>query len=73
MILDQYRPTPLSYDARAHRAACEVAALRANARAEALEARRALSWAEMAAHRRRANVLARKAMEIENEQRKARK
>lgn len=69
MIIDQFRPTTLTYEARVHRATCEVAALKAEARAEALEARRALTWAEMAAHRRRANVLARKAMEIENAQR----
>jgi hypothetical protein len=63
MILDQFRPSPA---ARLARASCEVDALRALARSEALEARRALTWEEMSAHRRRANVLAHKAMELEN-------
>lgn len=70
MIIDQFRPPTPARDARA---SCEAAALRALARAEALEARRSLTWAEMAAHRRRANVLARKAFEIENTQRKVEK
>lgn len=62
MIIDQFR----LLDAACVRAQCEVAALKAQARSEALKARQSIDWSEMAAHRRRANVLAHKAMEIEN-------